>query len=309
MNAHPLESGTASAWRLVMTLDRDRNVIGGAPIELRGAIRAGADMRIYSEFYHDEHIDLDSDNHELVQESMDMRATYLVDERWAAGILTLRQPVELPDRFGPRPSLSLFLYNEDGQQAIARPILDGLPSNGAPGPSPPADHAQMPKYHELDRWDDATNAPSSNFIYDFETLRFFVREEWREVLHHTSDGAVVSGSIDKLADAFRSGAEFKVGIRRLCADLSPVPADALPHEVFIQLGSCYYYTREKLFIAGAHPVARVRPGVPLRYTTRGWDYAWLLVRTDGHVALLIYDPYTLSTRREFGRFEMRWFFR
>src|SRR4029077_16883992 len=124
-------------------------------------------LRIYSEFYHDEHIDPGSSNHELVQESMDMRATYLVDDRWAAGILTLRQPVELPDRFGPRPSLSLFLYNEDGQQAIARPILAGPPSTGAPGPSPLADHSHMPKYHELDRWDGGTNAPSSNFIYDF----------------------------------------------------------------------------------------------------------------------------------------------
>jgi len=308
MDASPPELHTTSPWRPVQTLNRDRRLIGGSSDDLRAAIRNGADLRIYSEFYHDEHIDPASDNHELVQESMDMRATYLVDDRWAAGLLTLRQPVELPDRFGPRPSLSLFLYNEDGQQAVARPILDGPPSNGAPGPSPSADHSQMPRYHELDRWDDATNAPSSNFIYDFETLRYFVREDWREVLHHQSDGTVLSGSIDDLADAFRRGAEFKVGIRDLCADLSAA-GDVLPHEVFIQLGSCYYYTREKLFIAGAHPVPRVRPGIPMRYTTRGWDYAWLLPRTDGHVALLIYDPYTLTPRREFGHFEMRWFFR
>ncbi len=307
MNVQLPESASSSPWRLVQTLDRDRRVIGGSSDELRKAIRNGADLRNYSEFYHDEHIDPGSDNHELVQESMDMRATYLVDDQWAAGILTLRQPVALPDRFGPRPSLSLFLYNEDGQQAIARPFFDGPPSKGSPGPSAPADHSQMPKYHEIDRCDDATNAPSSNFIYDFETLRYFVREDWREVLHHQSDGTVLSGSIDELADAFRHGAEFKIGIRNLCADLST--AGALPHEVFVQLGSCYYYTRQRLFIAGSHPVPRVRPGIPLRYMTRGWDYAWLLARTDGHVALLIYDPYTLVPRREFGRFEMRWFCR
>ena len=319
MITHTPETQTLFGWRLVLTLDRDRRVIGGSPEEFRRAIRAGADLRIYSEFYHDEHIDPDSDNHELVQESMDMRATYLIDERWAAGILTLRQPVQLPDRFGPRPSLSLFLYNEDGQQAIARPFLDGAPSGGPLGRSPPADHTSMPKYHELDRWDDATNAPSSNFIYDFETLRFFVREDWREVLHHSRDGAVLTGSIDELADAFRRGAEFKVGIRGLCDDLVAadsssleIPSAAergLPHEVFIQLGSCYYYTRQKLFVAGAHPLPRVRPDVPLRYTTRGWDYTWLLLRTDGHASLLIYDPYTLASRRELGRFETRWFCR
>lgn len=318
MNEHPLANAAAVAWRLVLALDRDRRPIGGSPDDLRRAIRAGADLRIYSEFYHDEHIDPGCGNHELVQESMDMRATYLIDDRWAAGALSLRQPVELPDGFGPRPSLSLFLYNEDGSQAIARPFLDGVPVAGPLGPSPSADHATMPKYHELDRWDDGTNAPSSNFIYDFETLRYFVREDWREVLHHTSDGAVVSGSIDDLADAFRRGAEFKVGIRGLCGDLRandasgfqrPTEGVALPHEAFIQLGSCYYYTQQKLFIAGAHPLPRIVPDVPLRYTTRGWDYTWLLLRTDGQAALLIYDPYTLIPHREKTEFELRWFFR
>jgi hypothetical protein len=306
MPPNSAQSSGALIWRNVLSLDSERHVIGGTPEELRRAIARGADLRIYSEFYHDEHIDTDSANHELVQESMDMRGTYLIDDRWAAGVLTLRQPVELPDRFGPRPSLSLFLYNEDGQQAIARPMLDGPPIVGPGGASPPANHSRMPKYHELDRWDDSTNAPSSNFIYAFERLRYFVREDWREVLHHRSDGEVVSGSIDDLAEAFRSGAEFKVGVRNLCADLAAEDGPALPHEVFIQLGSCYYYTRQKLFIAGAHPVPRVRPAVPLRYGPRGWDYTWLLLRTDGQVASMIYDPYTLTPRRAFGRHELRW---
>lgn len=309
MNAEVPAPSVPSGWRAVLALDRRRTVTEGSAEELRRAIGGGADLRIYSEFFHDEHIDIGSDNHELVQESMDMRATYLIDERWAAGVLTLRQPVQLPDRIGPRASLSLFLYNEDGQQAIARPFLDGPPATGAPGPSPPADHSGMPKYHEIDRWDDETNAPSSNFIYDFETLRYFVREEWREVLHHRSGGKVVSGSIDALAAAFRRGAEFKVGIRGLCDDLAPAGTPAPPHEVFIQLGSCYYYTQEKLFIGSSHPVVRVRPGTPMRYASRGWDYAWLVLRTDGHAALLAYDPYTLLPRREFRRFEIRWFCR
>src|SRR5262245_46568638 len=107
------ENSAIPGWRLVLTLDRERRAIGGSTADLRQAIRSGADLRIYSEFYHDEHIDTGSDNHDLIQESMDMRGTYLIDERWAAGVLTLRQPVELPDRFGPKPSLSLFLYNED----------------------------------------------------------------------------------------------------------------------------------------------------------------------------------------------------
>ena len=134
-----------------------------------------------------------------------MRATYLIDERWCAGVITLRQPVALPSGFGPRPSLSLFLYNEDGSQAIARPLLDGVPATGSPGPSPSGDHSDMPKYHEQNRWDDQTNAPSSNFVYDFDVFRYCVCDRWEQVLAHDAAGQVLSGSIDDLADAFGDG--------------------------------------------------------------------------------------------------------
>lgn len=297
-----------SNWRCVLTLDEQRRIVAGRPEDLRVAIVRGADLRIYSEFRHNEHIDTKSPSNELVQESMDMRVTYLIDNRWAAGALTLRQPVELPSGFGPRPSLSLFLYNEDGQQAIARPFLDRPPTHVSLGRSPPADHSAMPKYHELDRWDDGTNAPSSNFIYDFSVLRYYVREDWTEALHHATDGAVLSGSVEALAGAFAAGAEIKVGIRDLCNDLAEA-GSRLPHEVFIQAGSCYYYTEQKLFIAAAHPLVRVAPAIPLAYRSRGWDYGWLLLRTDGHVARLLYDPYTLQHHRDVARSELRWFYR
>lgn len=283
--------------------------VAGSAMELRAAIGRGADLRIYSEFRHNEHIDVDSADDDLVQETMDMRATYLVDDRWAAGIITLRQPVSLPDAFGPRPSLSLFLYNEDGSQAIARPHLDGPPRAGPHGPSPPADHARMPRFVEHDRWDDGTNAPSSNFTYAFDQLLYFVRDDWQLALHHTSDGEVIAGSFDAVADAFARGVEWKVGIRSLCDDLTDAPAEALPHDVFIQCGSCYLYTRRKLLVAATHPVVRVRPAIPLRYQSDAWDYAWCIARTDGHVARLSYDPYTLTPSRASGRHEVRWYYR
>ena len=56
-------------WQHVMSLDRRRKLVDGDPEELRRAIRAGADLRIYSEFFFDEHINTDSPNHELIQES------------------------------------------------------------------------------------------------------------------------------------------------------------------------------------------------------------------------------------------------
>lgn len=314
---------STSSWRCVLTLDEGRRPIGGDAAELRAAIGRGADLRIYSEFVYNEHIEPGSTCDEPIQECMDMRCTYLVDSRWAAGILTLRQPVELPQGFGPRPSLSLFLYNENGEQAIARPYLDGAYldgayldeaspdgslSSGKRGPAPPGDHARMPRYHELDNWDAGTNAPSSNFIYDFGVLKFLVRDDWRQCMAHDATGNILSGSVEELSAAFADGAEVKVGIRGLCDDLAagqPAPA----HEVFIQCGSCYYFTRRRLFIAGTHPLVRVAPGIPLRYASDNWDYAWLVVRSDGHVAMLRYDPYTLAPKKIEQKLAVRWFVR
>ena len=309
---HACEMGgvrLSSSWQALLELRSDRSISAGSEAALCDAIRNGADLRIYTEFRHNEHIDTHSDCSELIQEVADFPCTYLLDNRWTAGCMTLRQPIELPDGFGPRPSMSFFMYNQKGQQAIARPHLDGGPVTAKPGPSQINDHANMPKYREQDNWDAGTNAPSSNFIYDFEVFRFIVRNGWRDALSHTAEGAAVSGSIGELADAFARGMEVKVGIRGLCADLADDPTEAMDHEVFIQVGSCYYYTERQLFMAASHPFVRVKPAIPLRYTSRGWDFGWLMLRTDGHVAQLLYDPYTLEYRRQAGRYPIRWFVR
>jgi hypothetical protein len=292
-----------------LRLNSDRSVREGSFEALAAAIRRGADLRIGTEFRHNEHIDPSSTFPELIVEVAEFPVTYLLEDRWVAGIMTLRQPISLPDDFGPRPSMSFFLYNQDGQQAIARPYLDGGPVRGKSGPAPLDNHSAMPKYHQLDNWDAGTNAPSSNFIYDFDVYRFWVRDDWQEVLSHNAEGAVTSGSVEALAEAFAAGREVKVGVRGLCADLAAEPAVALEHEVFVRTGSCYYYIERKLFIAGSQPVVRVRPAVPLRYESRGWDFGWLLLRTDGFVRRLPYDPYTLRFSRSEGRCAIRWFVR
>ena len=220
--------------------------------------------------------------------------------------MTLRQPVDLPGGFGPRPSMSFFLYNQDGQQAIARPYLDRQPISGARGPTPLDDYSAMSRYHQFDNWDAGTNAPSSNFVYDFDHYQFWVNDRWREVLSHAADGSVLSGSIDELATAFSRGSPIKLGLRGLCADLA-TDGQPIDHEVFIHAGSCYYYTERKLFVTGTHPLARVRPATPLRYTSGGWDFGWLMARTDGHVARWLVDPYTLTFQKSEARYAIRWF--
>ncbi|MDB6094981.1 MAG: hypothetical protein JWM32_2543 [Verrucomicrobia bacterium] len=296
-------------WKNVLTLDRERRLVSGTAEALVAAIRRGADLRVYTEFRHNEHIDTTSTDAQLIKEAADFRVTYLLEDRWVAGIINLRQPIELPIGFGPRPSMSFFLYNQDGKQAIARPYLDGQPATGGPGPSPLDDHSQMPKYHQSDAWDQRTNAPSSNFAYDFEVYKYWVCDDWQEVLAHTAEGKVDSGSVGALEEAFAGGREVKVGIVGLCADLAGASAEVVSHEVFVHCGSCYYYTESKLFMAAAQPVVRVQPAIPLRYRSEGWDFGWLMPRTDGHVARWLLDPYTLKFSRSNQRHAIRWFVR
>jgi hypothetical protein len=290
-----------------LTLNADRSIRDGSYAALADAIRRAADLRIATEFRHNEHIDTTSDNPEQVREVAEFRVTYLLEDRWSAGIMTLRQPVELPEGFGPRPSMSFFLYNQDGQQAIARPYLDGKTATGERGPAPLDDHSAMPRYHQHDSWDAGTNAPSSNFIYDFDVYRFLVNDRWQELLAHAADGTVLAGSLAALTEAFAQGSPIKLGIRGLCADLAEDPAGAIDHEVFVHAGSSYQYTERGLFMTGTHPLVRVRPAIPLRYTSGGWDFGWLMARTDGQVARWLCDPYTLAFHKSVGRYAIRWF--
>lgn len=293
-------------WTCELKLDSERKSVLGSEQALIDAIRRGSDLRIRTEFIHNEHIDVRSDSAERVREVAEFGVTYLIDDRWVAGIMSLRQPVALPDGFGPRPSMSFFLYNQDGNQAIARPHLDGVPAGGPSGVSTPQDHVDMPKYHAKDTWDGESNAPSTNFVYDFEEFEYYVCNSWEEVLSHDADGNVRSGSVDALGAAFSGGCAVKVGVCGLCSDLSD---EALDHEVYVEIGSCYYYLDRKLFIGGSHPVPRVAPAIPMAYRSNEWDFGWLVLRTDGHVAYRRCDPYTLAFDDRESRHAIRWFVR
>lgn len=296
-------------WKCVLEFDKNKSITDGSQESLCAAIRRGAELSIYTEFRHNEHIDITSDSPELIREIAQRGVTYLMDDRWAAGIITLRQPIQLPTGFGTRPSMSFFLYNQDGQQGFGRPYLDGVPAGGVPGPSPVEVQKGMSRFHQEDAWDAETNAPSANFTYDFDVIRYWVRDDWREVLSHTHDGSVLSGSINALSKAFNRGAEIKVGVRGLCGDLAENPTAMVDHEVFIPIHSYYQYTESGLFIGATNPLVRVRPAIPLRYVSKGWDFGWVMVRTDGHAELLLVDPYTLRFRRIERHFGIRWFTR
>jgi len=296
-----------SCWKSVLELDSNQTVIGGSEKALCEAIGNAADLRIYTGFIHNEHIDVTSDISDLVEEVSEFRVTYLMEKRWSAGIMSLRQPIKLPEGFGAGSSMSFFMYNQDGSQAIARPYLDDSQKNIRPDASQLDEPCE--KYRVLDSCDDGTNAPSSNFIYDFELFKYCVQDNWQEMFAHDADGNVVSGSLDTLMDAFAKGCEIKVGIRGLCDDLAEDGKTAIDHEVFIQTGWGYYYTQSKYFIVETQPVVRVRPGIPIVYKSKGWDFGWIMLRTDGFAVQRICDPYTLKFTDTKRRLAVRWFAR
>jgi hypothetical protein len=298
-----------TSWQCALELDSQRNPISGSTAELAQAIGRAADLRIYTEFLHNEHIEVSSSNAERIREVAEFGVTYRIDHHWAAGIMSLRQPIELPVGFGPRASMSFFLYNQDGTQAIARPFLDGTPAEMSLRPAPVCVPENMPKYHAFDNWDHDTNAPSHNFVYDFDCFRFCVNDSWREVLHHSAAGQVLSGSLAELVEAFSSGCAIKLSIENLCADLAGESNPAMHHEVFVQGGSSYYYTEQKLFIIGSHPLVRVHPNVPLRYASGNWDFGWLMIRSDGHIVYRRCDPYSLQFSDRVTQNAARWFVR
>ena len=296
-------------WTCALTLDSQRQVIGGSEKALADAIRRGADLRINTEFFHNEHLDPGSTNAELVCEVSEFAVTYLLRDSWVAALMNLRQPVNPPEGFGPRPSMSLFLYNQNGQQAVARPFLDGRPGKGIHDPLSCDTPPNMPKYHALDSWDADSTAPSSNFIYDFEAYRYFVCDHWAEVLAHDHDGKTQSGSISALLDAFLAGCAIKVGIRGLCADLGDEGEDAPDHELFVRTGSGYFGRGRNIFSAGSHPLVRVQPQIPVHYKSGNWDFGWLVICTDGTVTYRRCDPFMLAFKDIQRRCPVRWFTR
>ena len=298
------------AWRPAVTLDHRRQLRGGSWSALVEAVRAGADLRMKSEFYHHEHIEPGSSCRARVEEMMDWRVTQVMEGRWVSACANLRQPISLlGNGFGPDPSLSLFLYNQDGQQAVARLYLDGKARQGARGPGPVVPDPAMPKYHLQEVFDAGTNAPSRNFIYDFESLTWFVRTDWTELYSHTANGQVRSGSRRALIEAFQSGCELKVAVEGLCDDLVSPSEAPMAHETFVHGGATYCYLQEELLSVGSQPVVRVRPGIPTLYRSGGWDYGWLYLRTDGQVTRRLLDPYTRQFTDSVRRHALRWFAR
>ena len=299
-----------SPWVCALELDARRAVVRGSPAGLAAAIQRGADLRIYTEFIHEEHIgptgrpeSRDPSQSGLMKEVI---TVYLLGSAHVAGITMLRQPVEATlGFFGTQPKMSFFLYNMDGHQACASLVLDDQraapPGQNRVAPTP----ADMPKMSPEERFDLGSTGPSRNFIYDMERYRYFVRDDWTEILAHEADGRVRRGSFAAIERAQDEGRDIKVAFAGLCADLGAGPE----HEVFSVAGSTYLHTTRQSYATLAHPLVRVAPAVPLHYGSGKWDVAWVFVRTDGYVIQRVLNPYTRKFEDRPTRLACRWFAR
>lgn len=309
----------SSPWQLALELAADRSVTNGNASALAAAVRRGADLRIYTEFFHEEHIapfSLTGANHPahdgLIREVIDFRQTILVDDHHVAGITLYRQPLEPTQGFnGLQPKMAFFMYNMTGHQSCADCILEDRPFAGMPGTRQivPASQ-QMVKMSETEVFDADTSGASRNFIYDMEVYRFFVRDDWEQVLAHDAHGRVTQGSFEAIEEAQLGGRELKVGIAGLCDDLRAGHNGApRSQEIFSLLGSSFLHTGHGYYEALTHPIVRVVPNVPMKYASHNWDVCWAFVRTDGHAVLRTLNPYTRRFADRATRLACRWFVR
>ncbi len=313
----------ATGWTLALELVPDRSVVAGSKADLAAAVGRGADLRVYTEFVFEEHIvpggNGDPAMDGLIREVIDFRETILIDDRHVGAVTTLRQPLEPPFGFnGSDPKMSFFMYTGDGEQAHASLVLGEHPGGVEPGERrvlpPPSD---MPKMSAEEYHDVGTTGPSRNFVYDMERYRYFVRDEWDEVLAHDERGEVVRGSFDALEAAQVAGREIRVGIADLARDLgaglnsagSAGTGDPLRHEIFSNVGSGFLHTGPRLYAALTHPLVRVAPADPIRYGSGNWDVVWVFLRTDGFARVRRLDPYTRQWDDRDDRFACRWFAR
>ena len=292
-------------YKSLLELNDKLEVTAGSAEALNAAIARGADIKIETLFRHNEHVDVNSSLSDLIREVSEFPESILVDGRWSASFMTVRQPASIPDGFGPRASLSLFMYNQDGTQAIARPYLDGGPVTGVRGQCEPYSFPGMVRMRYLSCFDRDTNAPCDNFVYEFDTFRYMACDRYSSLCSFSNEGDLLSGKREALWDAIRLGADIRVGISDICGEMQG--AKPYSNKLYIRAAFLYHYLESEMLVAETHPFVRVAPDIPVRYAPDNWDYCWAIVRTDGACSIMRMDPHTLEFAESKGRFAIEWF--
>jgi hypothetical protein len=111
-------------WRCALELDSQRKVVAGSTRQLADAVARGADLRIYTEFRHNEHIDVDSKNQELIREVAEFGVTYRIEPApVSAGLVRGNHELAAADRVASgvwRASVDVVLSLQPGWHASDR---------------------------------------------------------------------------------------------------------------------------------------------------------------------------------------------
>ena len=287
----------------VLEMDPQRNILSGSTAALNEKIKSGSDLRISTGFIHNEHIDPSSDDDQLIVETSTFAETVLIDGRWSAYFMTLRQPVGLPTGFGPSNALSLFLYNQNGQQAVARLIMD--PTESAEASTDVVDDAPFKKTHTINSFDAGTPGYSKNFIYDFESFRYLANDCYEEIFANDENGNCVFGSVKALEEAYAEGRAIKIAV----SGISGVLWGDTGHtdEIYIHCASSYYYTKDRLMITNSLPFVSIPADIPLAYKPRSYRYCWMIARNDGRVEIRGFNPFDKKWNTCMTHLPIRWF--
>ena len=287
---------------IVLSLNSRRQVVKGSAKLLNKKLGGGADLRICTGFLHNEHIDIASSDDQLIAETSSFAETVIIDGKWSAYFITTRQPVALRKGFGYPNSLSLFLYNQDGLQCVAKLVMDGTLDKSVRGDS---EHGGVPKVRTFNILDERTPGISKTFVYDFEFYDFIITDCYREIYANAQDGRRTLGSIGAVAKAYCSGRGIKLAVQ----GLSRVLWGDTGHEdeIFIHCGSTYYYTSDKLMITNTLPFVSVPADIPLTYKSKSYRYCWLVARSDGRVEVRSYNVFANTWETREAQLKLRWF--
>lgn len=287
---------------LVLSLNAQRKIVHGSTRLLNRKLAGGADLRISTGFRHNEHIDPASPDDQLVNETSTFAETVLIDGKWSAGFMTLRQPVQLLRGFGEANALSLFVYNQDGSQGLARLGLDGTIDRTV---RRDFEEDAGAKTRTFAIHDEKTAGVSTSFIYEFENFDFFVTDSYRELYAHDRNGRRTNGRLGDLERAYRRGRGIKLAVK----GLSEVLWGDTGHvdEIFLHCGSSYHYTESRMMITSSLPFVSVPADIPLAYKPRSFLYCWIVARSDGHLEVRTFDVFKRRWKTRSARLPLRWF--
>ncbi len=276
-----------SNWTRICSVREDFRPAEGSVGAVAEAVRRGADLRRFSTY--------DPESTGLVEETMSLQTTWVIDDDHVGGLSTLRHPVDCGLDFWARPTIAYWIFNVAAPSSSAMVPLDGQPADGATA-----------------SWIRVDNTPFERAL-DQEWLskqyHWWVRNEWEEVCCHDEHGTPSKGSWEEVRSAANDGCELKVGIRNLWSHLASPGEDRVDHEVFTSCGTQFAHVDGGFFGALTTPTFLVRPDIPLKFRDDIIEPGWLLVRTDGRVRRQTLNVSTLKWEQTWSRYGVRWFAR